>query len=145
MNTVASTAELLKKKGYRRTPIRGALLTALAENKAPLSVLQLQGLLTKKHPSIHKTTVYRELEVLTKEKIVRGVNFTDAVKRYEVMPVNHHHHLVCLVCGNIEDMELRKDLDRIEKRIMKSRKFNVTRHSLEFYGICNSCSKKTPP
>lgn len=145
MDTAASTAELLKKKGYRRTPIRRALLAAFVENKAPLSALQLQGLLKKKYPRVHKTTVYRELEVFAKEKIVRELQLVDAVRRYEVMPVNHHHHLVCLACGNVEDMELRKDLDRVEKRIMRSKKFNVVRHSLEFYGVCNGCRKKVNP
>ena len=144
MDTVASAAALLKKKGYRRTPIRGALLKVLVKNDAPLSALQLQGLLNRKYPSIHKTTVYRELDVLTKEKIARELHFSDATKRYEIMPVNHHHHLVCLVCEKIEEVELQKDLDTIEKRITKNKKFNIVQHSLEFFGICNACQKKTP-
>lgn len=139
---VASAVELLKKKGYRRTPIRGALLKVFVKNEMPLSALELQGLLNKKYPSIHKTTVYRELTVLTREKIVRELHFADATKRYEIMPVNHHHHLVCFACGRIEEVELQKDLDTIEKRITKNKKFTMVKHSLEFYGVCKACQKE---
>jgi len=56
------------------------------------------------------------------------------------MPEDHHHHLICLECDKVEDVELANDLNEIEKRILQKNGFKIINHTLEFYGLCKQCS-----
>lgn len=124
----------------RNTPIRNALLNVLAQNKKPLTPQEILSGLEKKGIKANKTTVYRQIESLLEYKILNEVNLADRSKRYELSDEHgHHHHLVCLECGNIEDVELPEDLKKQEQLVWKKTKFKVLQHSLEFFGICKKC------
>ena len=129
----------LKQKGYRLTVGRKAIAKLIAGNLKPFSAAELHGMLKKKGQAVDKVSVYRELSVLAKEGIVRSVNFNDGIQRYELADTDHHHHLVCLKCNAIEDVHMDHDLDGMEKKIAKEKKFKVLEHSLEFYGVCRKC------
>lgn len=133
----------LKKSSERTTPIRTALIEILSKSKTPLTPQELLASLNKKGFRANKTTVYRQLETLQEFAIVHEVQFADRSKRYELVSENgHHHHLVCLKCRRIEDVEFPTDLEAQEKAIWKKNKFKVLQHSLEFFGICRKCGKK---
>jgi len=133
---------VLKEKGYRFARIRKAILELLVKNPDPLSSPDMQRLLSKKKVDANKTTVYRQLAFLKEQNLIREIQFGDNAKRYEIMPENHHHHIVCTNCNKIEDIELSRDLDAEEKAIAKNKNFKVINHSLEFYGICGKCQDR---
>lgn len=129
----------LKTDGHRFTQIRKAVLGLLVKSSEPLSSPNLQSLLLKKKISVNKTTVYRELAFLKTQNVVRELQFRDSAKRYEITPENHHHHIICINCEKIEDVELKKDLDKAEKVISRNMNFKIINHSLEFFGLCAKC------
>lgn len=132
----------LRARGERITPIRTALIEILSVSLKPCTPQELLFALAQKGFSADKSTVYRQLETLKEFSIVEEVNFTDRIKRYELMDENgHHHHLVCLQCQRIEDVSFPTDLEQQEKMILKEHKFKVLQHSLEFFGICRKCQK----
>lgn len=139
MKTLENILVQLKTDGHRLTQIRKAILSLLIKSPKPLSSPRLQSLLLRKKMSVNKTTVYRELAFLKKQNIVRELQFRDSVKRYEIMPENHHHHIICVNCEKVEDVELKKDLDKAERMISENRNFKIINHSLEFYGLCAKC------
>jgi Fur family ferric uptake transcriptional regulator len=61
---------------------------------------------------------------------------------YELNSAHHHHHVVCTACGEIEGFEL-CGVEKLSKEVLaKSKKFkSVSAHSLELFGVCESCSK----
>lgn len=132
----------LKEKGHRFSGTRKAILDLLIKAPEPLSSPDLQALLSKKGMAVNKTTVYRELALLKEQNVIRELQFGDIAKRYEIMPENHHHHIVCMNCRKIEDVELKKDLDVEEKSIALNKNFKILNHSLEFYGICGKCQER---
>lgn len=126
----------------RHTPIHAALLNILKQSHAPRTPHELLSLLKKRGLTVNKTTVYRQLDTLTRTKVVEAVHFTDRVTRYEISDVNgHHHHLVCLVCGRIEDVSFPSDIEKQQKFIWKKNNFKVLQHSLEFFGHCRRCQR----
>jgi len=135
----------LKNRGHRITNIRKAILGLLVKSPEPLSSPDLQKLLSKKKTSANKTTVYREIAFLKEQNLVRELRFGENTKRYEIIQDGHHHHIVCVNCEKVEDVELEKDLDAKEKMITRDKGFKIINHSLEFYGICRGCqvSSKT--
>lgn len=139
MRSSGNILEIIKKRGFKLSKARKAILELLEKNPKPLSSPDMQILFLRKKINVNKTTVYRELAFLKKQNIIRELQFGDNVKKYELMPDNHHHHIVCVNCEKIEDIELEKDLDIAEKTITQNKKFKILKHSLEFYGICEKC------
>ncbi len=88
---------------------------------------------------MNKTTMYRELDFLKKTGIVRELQLGDRLRRYEITPDDHRHHLICRNCNGVEDVVLENDLDSVEKNLRKQTKFKVEEHALTFYGTCEKC------
>ena len=129
----------LKKTGERITPTREALLEIFCRHLKPQTSQELLLSLEKKGFKVNKTTIYRQLEVLTKVGLIKEINFADRAKHYELASDNHHHHLVCQSCNKVEDVNLDNDLDKQEQTILKKNHFKVLQHSLEFFGLCGKC------
>lgn len=133
--------KILRDRGDRLTPVRSALVKVFVRDHRPLSVPEITALLRKSGLQTNKTTVYRQLEILVGGGILETVNFEDGKIRYEIAGT-HHHHLVCLRCEKVADIELSKDLQIFSADLKRSR-FQVMRHALEFYGLCANCQKKS--
>lgn len=129
----------LKSKGHRITKARSAIIKILVGIKSPLSVTDLNSKLRSGGVAVNKTTLYRELEFLLAEKIVKEINLGEDKKRYELAGSAHHHHLVCINCQSVVDIDLTNDLSKQEGIIRKTKGFKVINHSLEFFGLCKRC------
>ncbi|PIR96932.1 MAG: hypothetical protein COT91_04100 [Candidatus Doudnabacteria bacterium CG10_big_fil_rev_8_21_14_0_10_41_10] len=127
-----------KKAGFRSTKKRRALIKVLVAATAPLTENELRGKLKLLKLSPNKTTVYRQMKKLLRLNIIQEVDFGDRKKRYE-LATNHHHHLVCNNCHKIQDVKFENELKQQEKLIERNKKFHVTTHTLEFFGLCAKC------
>lgn len=133
-------AKELNKDGFRVTRTRKAVLKVFLEDRKPISAEELMDALERGGVAVNKTTVYRELSFLTERSIIKEVRFLhERVKRYEAAGLGHHHHLICVSCKKVEDVELKGDLDEQEKEIYRSKGFKVLEHALEFMGLCQEC------
>ncbi len=57
------------------------------------------------HPSISHQAVYDVLRVLTDAGLVRRIQPSGSVARYEARVGDNHHHVVCRRCGSIADVD----------------------------------------
>ncbi len=125
--------------GHRITKARGLVAELFINSSEPLTaqalILGLQTLGLK----VNKTTVYRELTFLLDNEIIKSIDFGDGVKRYELQENEHHHHIICVNCKKVEDVDLTTDLDKEEAKISKDKNFKIINHSLEFFGLCANC------
>lgn len=138
--TYATVLRKLQEDGFRQTKARRAIIELLIVSKNPQTISEILKKLSNDFSlAIDKTTAYREISFLVDKQVAREIDFGDKKKRYESNIGEHHHHLVCTNCGKIEDFELEQDLAEEEKRITISKKFKVTSHSLEFFGLCVNC------
>ncbi len=136
----ATVLQKLTQDGFRQTRARRRIIEILLSAKYPLTITEILGKLKKDFQiSADKTTAYREMAFLMDRQLAREVDFGDKKKRYESNIGKHHHHLICTNCGRVEDFELKQDLAGEEARIAKNKKFKVTDHSLEFFGLCANC------
>lgn len=136
--------KILKEKGYRFTSQRQHVFEVLLENEGKhLNSQEIYELVQKKFPEIGVATVYRTLALLEDISLIYGVDFEDGFRRYEIVKdeeEHRHHHLICLECGSIQELE--EDLlGSIEERIYKKNKFKVVNHRVKFYGYCDQCLK----
>ncbi|MEN8262590.1 MAG: Fur family transcriptional regulator [Nitrospirota bacterium] len=131
--------DLLKSKGFRLTRARKTLIRIFVCSKNPLAAADLNSRLEKMDVSVNKTTIYREIDFLKGQRIIRELQFGDGKRRYEIWPDNHHHHIVCINCDYIECVELDGCLEDEEKKILRENNFKTIKHSLEFQGLCAKC------
>ncbi len=122
------------------TTARRAIVEAFGHDCNPLSAQEVHAMLRGQKVAANVTTVYRELQFLADQEILRAVQFEDGVQRFEFAEAgHHHHHLICLKCSEVEDVHVEDDLEDMERAISKQKQFTVLRHSLEFYGHCKRC------
>jgi len=134
----------LKQAGHRITQARSIIIKILFNSKSPMTALELLSALEKEGVKVNKTTVYREMDFLLREKIIKELDFGDGKKRYEMdLTDSHHHHVICLKCGKVEDIELKTDLLSEEEKIAHEKKYQIINHSLEFFGYCPDCKSTT--
>ncbi len=136
-------AEILstfKKHGLRLTQTRKLLLDIFLQNDRPLSALVLKQALKKQGHDVNKTTVYRELERLESIGVLHSIRLQDRAQYFELVSRGHHHHLVCVECHQVVDIDLEDTslLKRVE-RFSKKMNFFITTHAIEFYGRCQAC------
>lgn len=135
----------LHSSSYKLTPQREATVRVLLENEEDhLSAEDVYLLVKETSPEIGLATVYRTLELLTELKIVDKINFGDGVSRYDLRQegaMHFHHHLVCIECGGVE--EIQEDLlEDVEAIVEAKWKFKIKDHRLTFHGICRQCQEK---
>ena len=145
MSIVNDFNRILKDKGYKFTSQRQHVFEVVVENDGKhLNSQEIYELVREKYPEIGVATVYRTLALLEEMKLIYGVDFEDGYRRYEVVKnelEHRHHHLICLECGSIEEVE--DDLlGAIEEDILRKNKFKVVNHKVKFYGYCEECRRK---
>lgn len=140
METQEKILSKIQCAGLRLTRTRQALTAVFLQSRTPLSVPELLVKLKKSGVVVNKTTVYRELERLEALNLVRSVKLAPRRASYELATREHHHHLVCVSCETVEDIDIAEsELTREEKKVKAEKQFTVLRHSLEFFGLCQKC------
>jgi Fe2+ or Zn2+ uptake regulation protein len=67
------------------------------------------------------------------------------VARFELAEwlTGHHHHVVCVSCGRVDDVSLdraaEKALDEVVRKVATATGFTVSEHTLEIEGTCPAC------
>jgi Fe2+ or Zn2+ uptake regulation protein len=130
--------EELNDVNLRATPARIALMNLLETADKPLDVQSMIDFLEKKDIKTDPATVFRIINMFTEKGLVKPIQLNEGKFRYELKDKTDHHHLVCKLCGDIQDIS-DCNIDVLENDIEKKKKFKVTSHSLEFFGVCESC------
>ena len=120
----------------RLTPQRRALLDLIADQEGSFTAVELFQEARRREPKLGLATVYRTVELLRRTGYVRQL-VGDARPRYVRCEPGHHHHLVCLSCGAVEETELCGAPSSTQLR--RRYGFRAETHELDIYGTCRSC------
>ncbi len=136
MDSQDDVVALLRRRGIRATNERLAILSILKRCKKPLSISEIAKKLLGK---AHQTTVYRTLSGLVEHGLIERLDFAARTPRYEYAG-RHHHHIVCDVCGRVEDVETCVPAASMRRIASRSTSFvRISRHRVEYFGTCNDC------
>ena len=134
-------ADVLERAGHRRGGARQAVIELLAEQPCALSALEIEDALRARAQGVGRASVYRALETLADLGLVGRVEVGQGTARYE--PVDpggdHHHHLVCRVCGRLvafDDPDLERAIDGAARRLG----LQVSDHEVLLRGACAACA-----
>jgi Fur family peroxide stress response transcriptional regulator len=133
---------LCRQKGLPLTVQRRVVLEALLGRTDHPTVDQVFDEVKSRIPGISRTTVYRVLETLVRLGVARRTHHFEAAARFDGN-VDHHHHLVCLGCERVVDLD-DIGLDHFHLPDTRRSGFEITDYSVQFEGFCADCRKKRP-
>ncbi len=130
----------LSEAGYRRGGARSAVVEILGRQPCAVSARDIDDALRDSGRTIGRASVYRTLETLAELKLVQRLDLGSGEKRYEPHRPGgeHHHHLVCDHCGNVqpfEDPDLERALEKLAGRV----DYVVDEHDVVLHGACGDC------
>ena len=134
----------LKERGFRLTPQREMLLTALHASDKHLDAETLLRRVRKAYPRANKSVVYRNLELLAQLGLISCVDFGHGRVEYEVHRHPHHHHLVCRRCGDMIEISSNA-FARLQQQLLKDYGFKADMDHLAIFGVCKGCSGEASP
>jgi Fur family ferric uptake transcriptional regulator len=95
----------------------------------------------KRLPRISLGTVYRTLELLSENRIIKKLEWAGRQKRYDGN-FKTHYHIRCLKCDRMDDVFI-ESFSVIEETLETVTDFEIIGHRLEILGICSTCKKTT--
>jgi Fur family peroxide stress response transcriptional regulator len=115
---VTEIRKKLTEKGMKVTPQRVAILEAIIKLSNHPTAENIIEYIRENNPNISTATVYKVLDALVLNELIRKVKTERDVMRYDAIMENHHH-LYCSESDRIEDF-FDKELNKlIEKYFEK--------------------------
>jgi len=130
----------LSKLGYRLTPQRMMILSAIENSDDHISAEEIYTQVVTKYPYVNISTVYRTLELLKGLALVTETDLGGGRVRYHPAGKGHHHHLVCQDCGAIIDLD-ESVLSSLKSVLLREYKFSADLRHLAIFGRCVDCRK----
>jgi len=139
MNQSGEIVRRLTEQGYRLTPQRVMIVSAIENSDGHISAEEIYAQVAAKYPQVNVSTVYRTLELLKRLALVTETDFGEGRVRYHPVGKGHHHHLVCTECGTVTDLD-ESLLSSLESMLLREYKFIADLRHLAIFGRCARCS-----
>jgi Fur family ferric uptake transcriptional regulator len=132
--------DFLRENGHRITSTRREVAKRVFSLHEHFTADELQFLLRSKN--ISRATVYRTLTLMVEAGLVKEHAFGTRGKLYEHV-IGHpgHFHLICDVCGAIEEIKCQEATEAILKAAEGSG-YRILSTDVVVHGICSRCQDK---
>jgi Fur family transcriptional regulator, stress-responsive regulator len=95
-------------------------------------------------PGVSHQAVYDVLRALTSAGLVRRIQPSGSVARYESRVGDNHHHVVCRACGAIADVDCAVGAAPCLSAF-EDRGFHIDEAEVTYWGLCPSCAATAVP
>lgn len=130
--------EYLGRAGMKTTRQRELIASAFATVETHVTVDELLVIVRKLDPAVGYATVYRTLKLLVDAGLASLLNFGEGFARYEPFDEAHHEHLICEVCGRIEEFH-DEFIEARQEVVARQLGYRLTHHRHDLFGVCASC------
>ena len=130
----------LREAGLRATRQRLTVLDALRGRDDAVTAQDLHMELRQAGSPIGLTTVYRTLTALADADLL-DVFTRDGEQAFRLCGTAHHHHLVCEMCGTVEEITA-EEVERWVSEVAARRGYEVTGHRADVFGVCADCQRR---
>ncbi|AIF52207.1 Fur family transcriptional regulator [Pelosinus sp. UFO1] len=129
----------LKDKGYRITPQRRVIIEKIVHTAGLLTAAEIWNLVRQEYNDIGLDTIYRNISMLTEMGILIPISGTGKEStRYELAHANHHHHVVCVKCGQAVCIDY-CPINQEFIEMLRMNGYELIRHNVELLGLCTDC------
>ena len=136
MNETKKLREILHQKNLRYTPQRQEVWDEICATKEHRDAEDIYNSLRKRQTNVSRATVYRTIDILVKNNLVRRLDLGDGRSRFEnKMGIAHHDHIVCLDCRKIVEF-MNEKIEELQEQVAKEMGFEIVRHVHQLFGRC---------
>ena len=125
--------------GKRYSRQRELIHQTLMETHEHPTAEMVYQMLKPENPSLSLGTVYRNLNLLSDEGVIRRMPFP--VERYDA-DTDPHPHFQCRQCGGVYDLEVPEYDQSLNDKVSSLTGHDVQRYDLIFFGKCCNCTEK---
>jgi len=119
---------------------RKAILEMLKSTDTHPTADDVYGAVRQQLPHVSLGTIYRNLEILCHNDLVRKLDMAGAQSRYDG-DMSQHYHVRCIYCNRIGDMRI-ASMTFAESIKYAPKHFVIVGHNLKFLGVCSDCRKR---
>ncbi|MGB9610740.1 MAG: Fur family transcriptional regulator [Bryobacteraceae bacterium] len=130
-----------REAGLALTHQREAIYRAVVESEDHPSPEAIYAKVRKRIPTISLATVYKNIRTFLEAGLLREVTLHHGTLRLEPEE-REHHHLVCVRCKAILDLEP-DAVTPVRLRRSPPAGYRILRCHVEFHGLCPACAAKT--
>lgn len=130
--------ESLSSGGFHFTEQRAAVFEYLRTIDHHPTAEEVYVAVRERLPKVSLATVYKNLEALIEAGVASKFTYGDGSARYDIR-TDHHHHLRCLRCGRMWDVEAGEEAAWLQSLKSPRKGFEVTAYRLEILGNCREC------
>ncbi len=125
---------VLEDGGYRSTAPRRAIIEALEEKEEGFTADEIG----RELPTVGRATIFRTIKLLLQSGVICKLNLMDGAPRYSLSRVEHHHHTVCVGCGDVGEFRA-TTIERLMRAIGEDIPGDIVGHRIEIYVTCARC------
>ena len=120
--------EVLHKEGLRYTSQRQAVWDEIKKSEEHRDAEDIYLQLKSNNHNVSRATVYRTIDVLVKNHMVRKMDLGDGRNLFEPrIDDEHHDHMICLDTGKIIEF-FDEELENLQDKIAEKHGYKVVRH-----------------
>ena len=120
--------DVLRKEGLRYTAQRQGVWDEIRSSHEHRDAEDIYMCIRNHGVNVSRATVYRTIDVLVKNGLVRKMDLGDGRNRYEPrLDDRHHDHMICLETGDIIEF-FNEDLEELQETIANEHGYTIVRH-----------------
>ena len=129
MNHIDILKKILKNEGLRYTQQRQIIWDEIRTSTEHRDAEEIYLRIKKKNKiKVSRATVYRTIDVLVNNNLVRKMELGDGRALYEhKFEEKHHDHMICVETGKITEFYNEK-LENLQEEIVKKHGYKLVRH-----------------
>ena len=125
---------VLEDRGYRSTAPRRAIIRVLEGKQEGFTAEEIISEL----PGVGRATVFRTIKLLKEVDVICRLNLADGAPKYSLARIEHHHHTVCVGCGNVGEFRA-ATVERLMRALGDDIPGKIVGHRIELYVTCDRC------
>ena len=137
--TTLEIEQLLREAGLRVTRARIAVLT-VAHEHPHADTNSIIDTVREQLGEVSHQAVYDVLEALTSAGLLRRIQPSRSVARYESRVGDNHHHIVCRSCGAVADIDCAAGAAPCLAPA-EDHGYSIDEAEVIYWGLCPSCSE----
>lgn len=125
---------------HRVTGQRRVLLDIIRAQGEHLDAEELYRLASQHYPRLSRSTVYRTMSLLRDLGLIDEVHLGEDHHHYELKARVHHHHLICLGCGQVLEFS-NPPAEELAAAVARELGFEIREIQIDLTGYCANCRR----
>jgi Fur family peroxide stress response transcriptional regulator len=124
----------------RKSRQRERIFELIQSSREHPTAQRIYDTLRREMSTVSIGNVYRNIRILIEQGRIACRDFGDGIEHYDAI-THLHYHFICQDCRSVSDFSMPVQ-EAITEKARQLSNHTITNHTIQFYGICEKCSKR---